>query len=280
MPNIIYCRVSSLKPESFSFMSQEDECVKYCKNNNLKIHQIQKEHNSGFGKQRVLEKLIMTNKKINIIIYDISRFSRWKLFGHNLLKKCIKNNINIHFVRENVIFDAKNDILSDKITIGLNESESEWHSIRNRTIQSIVYRRKNGLCLGNPPFGFTSVDKKLIKNADFNAIRLIVALHNGVKPSSEIKEILKKLSHEHTTLEYYDENDNVIPKLHSSFTLDFKTIAGILNDYKICGRHWIQSRVKELYLKHRNDKEFKDDTEQAVVMNIQQELSNVQMNED
>ena len=55
----------------------------------------------------------------------------------------------------------------DKIfvyNLGLDESETEWHSIRNRTIQSIEYRRKNGLCLGNPPFGFTSVDKKLIKN--------------------------------------------------------------------------------------------------------------------
>lgn len=280
MHNIIYCRVSSLKPESCSFMSQEDECVKYCKNNNMRIHQIQKEHNSGYGKQKILEKLIMTNKKINLIIYDVSRFSRNKLFGYNLLKRCVKNNINVHFAKENIIFDSKNDMLPNKITIGLDESETEWHSIRNRTLQSILYRRKNGLCLGNPPFGFDSVDKKLVKNGEFNVIKLIVALHNGVKPSSEIKEILKTLSPEYTTLEFYDENNNVIPKLHSSFTLDFKTIAGILNDYKICGKHWIQSRVRDLYLKYRNDKELKDDTEEAIVMNMQQELLDVQMNED
>jgi DNA invertase Pin-like site-specific DNA recombinase len=261
-------------------MSQEDECVKYCKNNNMRIHQIQKEHNSGYGKQKILEKLIMTNKKINLIIYDVSRFSRNKLFGYNLLKRCVKNNINVHFAKENIIFDSKNDMLPNKITIGLDESETEWHSIRNRTLQSILYRRKNGLCLGNPPFGFDSVDKKLVKNGEFNVIKLIVALHNGVKPSSEIKEILKTLSPEYTTLEFYDENNNVIPKLHSSFTLDFKTIAGILNDYKICGKHWIQSRVRDLYLKYRNDKELKDDTEEAIVMNMQQELLDVQMNED
>ena len=101
MRNIIYCRVSSLKPTSFSFINQEEECVKYCKLNKLRIHQIQKEHISGFGKQKILEQLITKSKNINLIIYDISRFSRNSLFGFKLLKLCHKKNINIHFVKEN-----------------------------------------------------------------------------------------------------------------------------------------------------------------------------------
>ena len=270
MRNIIYCRVSSLKPTSFSFINQEEECVKYCKLNNLRIHQIQKEHISGFGKQKILEQIIMKSKNINLIIYDISRFSRNSLFGYKLLKACQKRNINIHFVKENQKYYAGTDAieLSHNILEGLNDSEKEWHSIRNNTIKSIAIRRKKGLVLGQIPFGFDSINKKLVKNNDFNAIRLIIGLRNGIKSSNDMKEILKKLSSNYDSLNYYDENNNIIAEFTNALTLDFKTITYIFNDYNICGKKWIQSRIRYLYNKYCNDDEFKDDTAMANVYQV------------
>ena len=266
MRNIIYCRVSSLKPTSYSFINQEEECVKYCKRNKLRIHQIQKEHISGFGKQKILLQLITKSKNINLIIYDISRFSRNSLFGSKLLKACHNKNINIHFVKENQKYYT--DTIPYNILQGLNDSEKEWHAIRNNTIKSISIRRKKGLVLGQIPFGFDKVDKKLIKNNDFNAIRLIIGLRNGIKTSYEMKEILKKLTSNYDSLNYYDENNNIITEYTNALTLDFKAITYIFNDYNICGKKWVQSRIRHLYLRYCNDEEFKDDTAMANVYQV------------
>lgn len=275
MRNIIYCRVSSLKPTSFSFINQEEECTKYCKLNHLRIHQVQKEHISGFGKQKSLEQLILKNKNVNLIIYNVSRFSRHQLFGLDLLKRCNKNNINIHFVKENIKFIAKEDVDGNKILKELGSSEEEWHTIRNTTIKSITSRRKKGMVLGNVPFGFDNVNKKLVTNNDFNAIRFIIGLRNGVKTTVEMKEILKKLSPNYNTLQYCDVDGNVISKFDNTFTLSFKDIAIILNEYNICGKRWIKSRVKYLYDKYCNDNEFKEDTSSANLDNITNILNNL-----
>lgn len=268
MRNIIYCRVSSLKPKSFSFIHQEEQCVHYCNMNKMGVKQIQKEHISGFGKQKGLEHIISKNKNINLIIYDISRFSRQQMFALTLLKKCTKNNINIHFVKENIKFKAKDSVISPKILKELQISEEEWHAIRNTTIKSITIRRKNGMVLGQVPFGFDKINKKLVKNNDFNVIRLIVGLRNGVKSNKEIKEILKTLTVNYETLKYYDEENNEISEFDNALTLSFKTITELLNDYDICNRRWIVSKVTNLYKKYCNDNEFVTETQIANIYDI------------
>jgi DNA invertase Pin-like site-specific DNA recombinase len=264
MKNLIYCRVSSLKDESYGFAIQEYKCIEYCKSNKIRVRQIHKEYNSGFGKQKILTDIILKNKNINIIIYDISRFSRSIDFGNQLINKCIKNKITIHFVKENIIFNGEQyGSVYNTILTGLKNSENEWTQIRKRIIDSIAYRRQNGMCLGNAPFGFTSINKILTKNNNFNAIRLIVALRNGIKSSSDIQKILKTLSSEYESLQFYDENNNIIQNFTNQFTLTFKDIKDILNDYSLCDIDWTTSRVRDLYLKYCNDLEFKNDTNLA-----------------
>jgi len=273
MKNIIYCRVSNLKDDSQSFSTQERNCVEYCKEKKMRIKEIQKEHNSGYGKQKLLDNLILRNKNINLIVNDITRFSRHNLYGLALLKRCLKNNINIHFVKEKVIFDHTNEYISTKILSGLNNSEGEWQTIRQNIINNIKKRRSEGLTLGTTPFGFDCVDKKLIKNNNFNVIRLIVYLRNGVKTSAEIQQVLKELTTEYESLKFYDEKQNEINKFGKVFTLKYSQIAEILNDYGLCDKNWTGSRVGDLYKKYCMDGPLKEDTDVANVYLIDEQIN-------
>jgi DNA invertase Pin-like site-specific DNA recombinase len=93
MRTLIYCRVSNLKKESSSFATQEQNCVNYCKDKKMVVREIHKEFNSGYGKQRILQNIIRLCKNINLVIYDITRFSRNLRFGRSLLLACLKKNI-------------------------------------------------------------------------------------------------------------------------------------------------------------------------------------------
>jgi DNA invertase Pin-like site-specific DNA recombinase len=269
MINIIYCRVSNLKIESQSFSTQESNCTEYCKKNKLRIKAIHKEHNSGYGRQKNLETLIKSHKNINLIVNDITRFSRSHQYGNKLLDVCLKKNIILHFVKENIILDPETNY--HLVQAGLENSEHQWTTIRNNIIANIKYRKALGLCLGNAPFGFDTIDKKLVKNENFDVVRLIIALRNSVKKCSEIRKILQILSTESDSLKFYEnyyenyiEKEKEIEQFTNAFTLDFKTIAKILNDYKVSNKHWIPSRVEEIYKRNCLDIEFKNETEYAI----------------
>lgn len=265
MRTLIYCRVSNLKKESYSFATQEQQCVIYCKDKKMVVREIHKEFNSGYGKQRILHNIIRLCKNINLVIYDITRFSRNLNFGRSLLSACLKKNIVLHFVKEQLIYDSDNnpDYTGSLIDQGLKASYSEWHSIRDRIIANIHYRRANGLCLGNPPFGFDSIDKKLVKNNNYNVIRLIVALRNGIKECWEMQQILSTHIATSESLKFYDENNIEITKFAKPLTLDFSSISKILNSYNLCNKHWISSKVRDLYNKYSKDLEFRYETEAA-----------------
>lgn len=275
MKNIIYCRVSNLKDDSQSFSTQERNCVEYCKEKKMRVKEIHKEHNSGYGKQKLLDNLILKSKNINLIINDVTRFSRHNLYGLSLLKKCLKNNITIHFVKEEVIFDHTNDYVSSKILKGLNDSEGQWHTIRQNIINNIKKRRSEGLTLGTTPFGYDCVNKKLIKNNNFNVIKLIVYLRNGVKTVSEIQQILKELTSSYDSLKFYDENQLEINKFSKVFTLKFSEIANILNDYGLCDKNWTGDRVRELYKKYCMEETLKEDTDVANVYAVSIQLNSM-----
>jgi DNA invertase Pin-like site-specific DNA recombinase len=269
MRNIIYCRVSNFKITSFSYQSQEAECFNYCKKNNMKIHEIHKEYRSGYGKQKELYNIIKKNKNINLILYDTTRFSRHMMYGKCLLDMCIDKNIIVHFVKEKTIFSKESSIEQlGKIMMGLAYSEEEWNNIRKRIVDSIKYRKQMGMCLGTVPYGFDNNGGYLVKNEDFNVIRLIVSLRNGNKSVPEIRNILQKLSHEHELLQFYDENDKPINKFTNSLTLDFSEIKDILNDFNIRDKNWNTTRVRELYNKYCNDTEFINDTVTSNINNL------------
>jgi len=263
MRTIIYCRVSNLKKDSFSFATQEEQCVNYCKTNGYTVREIHKEFNSGYGKQRILQNIFLKYKDINLVISDITRFSRNLKLGRALMNASLKKNIVLHFVKEQLIFDGDNnpDMVAGLIDAGLRASESEWHSIRDRIIANIHYRRASGMCLGNPPFGFDSVNKKLVKNNDFNVVRLIIGLRNGVQTSKDLQQILSTHITTSNTLRFFDENDNEIIKFAKPLTLDFKNIADILNSYNLSNKHWTGSKAKNLYDKYCKDLEFRYETE-------------------
>jgi DNA invertase Pin-like site-specific DNA recombinase len=267
MKNIIYCRVSNLKDTSYSFVTQENICTNYCKENNFKIHEVYKEFKSGAsGLNKLLIKLINFNKRINLIIYDSTRFTRSKDMGISLIKLCMKKNITIHFVKENIILDNETfGKYEELVNHLLKESENERNTIRNRSIDSINLRKAMGLCLGNSPFGFTNINKKLVKNNDYNVIRFLVYLRNGIQNVNFMREILKKISSESELLDFYDDNNvTKVNILCEPFILNFKEISDIFNDFNICDKYWIPSKIKSLYGKYsESDEELALNTKKA-----------------
>jgi len=263
MKNIIYCRVSHQKVENLSFSKQEKHCSNYSKSKNFIIHEIHKEFNSGYGKQKILLNIIKTYKNINLIIYDVSRFSRSTNYGRSLFKICMIRNIVLHFVKENIVINSDN---CENLTFSksLIESEKEWHGIRNSIINNIQQRRLNNMVLGKVPFGFDSIDKKLVKNKDFNSIALIVFLRNGLKSVDDIRNILKNFTNEANTLKFYDENEKEITNFSKPFALDTAKIKDILNDYRVCGIRWTTDKVRNLYKRYSNTIDFASDTKKAI----------------
>lgn len=256
MKTVIYCRVSKHTEKSNSFLDQENICVAYCKKNKMRIHEIHKEHKSGIGKQINLLNIVRTYKNINLVVYNTTRFTRNMIIGKNLLSTCLDRNIEVHFVREKIVFNryTSSNLLQDLME-KFTDSEKEWNQIRERNIKNIKLRKALGLCIGNVPFGYDKLDtKELILNNDYNVIRLIVALRKGEKNIDEIHKIFKKISNEYNLLKFYDENNKEIKKFTYQYTLDFKDIADILNEFNINNKHWIPSKVKFLYDKYNNDK--------------------------
>ena len=103
--SIIYCRSSTLKQNQGNHMSIETQlfyCKNYCEENKLNITNCESEicRAVSITNQRKLLKIVNSNRNINIIIYDASRFSRNVYDGINLLRKCKNKNIVIHIVKD------------------------------------------------------------------------------------------------------------------------------------------------------------------------------------
>jgi DNA invertase Pin-like site-specific DNA recombinase len=262
MKNIIYCRVSHQKIHNDSFSIQEEKCTNYCKNKNMIIHQIHKEYNSGYGRQKILTEIINKYKNINLIISDVSRFSRSIAYGHTLFKICLKKNIILHFVKEEYILtpDTYEDSLFNH---SLVKSENEWNNIRFNIINNIKMRRQNSMVLGKTPFGYDCINKKLEKNKDFNAIALIIYLRNGIKSVNEIREILKIFDSDISTFKFFDENENQILYFNKPFILGNTEIKNILNDCKVSNIEWTTNKINNIYKKYCNFPEFIEDTQKA-----------------
>lgn len=262
MRNVIYCRVSHQKIHNLSFSKQERSCNEYCKSKNMIVHEIHKEFSSGYAKQKILTNIIKTYKNINLIIYDVSRFSRSSDYGIKLFKICNMRNINLHFVKENLILNSES-IENVDFTTCLNASENAWHEIRTNIINNIQMRRIKNMVLGKVPFGFDSINKKLVKNNNFNVIALIVYLRNGNKSIHEIREVLSRVSPNSEMLNFYDEKENVIIKFDRPYTLGFVEIRNILNDFQILDKVWTSRFVRELYKKYSRTVDFIADTKTA-----------------
>lgn len=187
--SIIYTRCSTPNQNnpqynSSSIDSQLFMCTEFCKDNNFKILDHKTEICSGrhSKNQKVLLNLINNNSKINLIIFDISRFSRNIIDGMKMIEECLKNNIIIYSVKDNII--VKDNKQLNQFTISLMNAQNESDAISFRVSQSIKYRKSLGGHIGKDYYGYNlikenNIKKLIINNEEQVVVQLILRLKYG-----------------------------------------------------------------------------------------------------
>ena len=101
--NYIYSRVSTNQQGPDSLDVQRAICENFLISNNLELNGTFDEVSSAYnGKQKVLEGIIESKSNSNIIVKNISRFSRDVLKGMGYIEKAKSKNIIFWFVDDHL----------------------------------------------------------------------------------------------------------------------------------------------------------------------------------
>lgn len=199
--NNIYTNSTSLDMQIFS-------CENFSKENNLDVISIEKEICSARkgSNQKVLQNIINNNNNINLMVFDISRFSRNIFDGTSMLKQCLDKGITLYSVKDNLFVKELRDIQS--FTNLLISAQAESDAISHRVQQSIYYRKSLGAYFGKDKFGYSIVKENNIKKLkplidELQIINLIQKLYYGCQ-KSEIENLLLIITKQKLKLEISD----------------------------------------------------------------------------
>jgi DNA invertase Pin-like site-specific DNA recombinase len=233
----------------------------YCENNNLNIveevHEIKSARNMRYLYN--LQDILSRYSNTNLIIYNITRFSRNLLQGVELMNIAKNNNINIHFCEEN----AKTDHYLDmhRIRLGLSQSEYESDTLSNRVKTNNIILKNKGWSFGVPSYGFKAVMINDIRSFQINEeeqniIKFIKSARYGKCTVMALNKLLNNiLPSNNQPIEFYDEElGETITRFSETYTLTFGEIADLLNSYNISNRGslWNSGSVNRLYNKNNN----------------------------
>ena len=253
--SIIYCRSSTLKQNQYNHMSIETQlfhCKNYCEENKLNITCFESEvcRAVSISNQRKLLKIINTNRNINIIIYDASRFSRSVYDGINLLRKCKNKNIIIHCVKDLVKSNDRFGYL--KIVDGIKNAEIESATASERVRNAIKFRRSLGHKIGRCPFGYkviktNNIRKFIADETGQNIISLMKTLYYGGSIAIVNSLMDKIVGYEIDQL--FADDTNIIKYGNISYDM----IADFLNEHKIkyFSKEWKGTNISSILNKNK-----------------------------
>ena len=236
---ISYSRISSTnQKEGHSIQTQKEIIQNYANKNNLNIIQSYSDIGSGL-KMNLLKNLnyILNNyNNIKILVHNIDRFSRNLKDACIYLEKFQKKNIIIYAIEQDI--SNKNISSTSILKTYINDAEFESKMIGLRVKKTLNNIKKKGGHIGSIRYGFKKKRIQnipvIIKDSNENSIiKLIIDLRLGIKTSKELSEVIMQNTNTNKPLIFYDKYDNEIEKFSKPFTLTFKEIADILNDYNI-----------------------------------------------
>ena len=262
-PAIIYTRLSSSN-QSFnngiyvSIENQINKCNEYCQNLNMSVVQTVTEIKSAknINKQSELQKILNENSNINIIFYNITRFSRNTGQAINFVNKCVAKGIKLHFAEENFTIDHFMDL--HRLRLGLSQAEYESNVISNRVRANNNILRNKGWNFGRPKYGKMVCFKNGIRKFTANKheqeiINFIVMARIGQVSCSTLNRQLKKIIPKNKEpIEFWDlKTGMMIEFFDEKYTLSFSEIADLLNSYKIRSRFgdWSGSKINRIFNK-------------------------------
>lgn len=202
---IIYCRISTPNQVSgTSLSSQQMFCQQYCSKNKMGIKSIIHEIKSAknMHTQLLLNEFLELNESINLIVYEPSRLSRNLKDFINFMDTCVKKNIIIHFVQNNLI--SSNTMDYKTIISGIIDGETESKNIGLRIKRSITYRKlQNTYRPSITQYGYKYVKTNLGNSTqtfnieEQNIINLIQKLYwgSGIEPINELIVNITGIAH-------------------------------------------------------------------------------------
>jgi len=167
--NIGYIRNSTLKQEN-SVETQRNQIQDYCKLNSITIDQmIVDEGISGSGEKTDLRKgynkiidLIDQGEVNNLIVISISRWGRNLGETYKSVKLMIDKDTKFISIKENI--DTSTPVGRFTLNILSSLYEMELEMIRERTKDTLRYKKENNLVYSKTPYGFDRDGHHLIEN--------------------------------------------------------------------------------------------------------------------
>lgn len=203
------------------------------------------------GKKHTIKSLITRFSGKNIIIYNVSRFSRSEMFGSQLLDYALKCRTRLFFVDEGLIWDRNNQNNRQAILRKLVLAHEESAAIGRRVKDALAYRKAQGYFTGGiAKYGYSSVEmdggKRLITEQYEQAVITFINMLRQV--GTKIKDLnqwVKQLSGNYELIElFYDDHptDKIIEPL------SYNVIADLLNEYEITkrGLRWSSSMISSV----------------------------------
>ena len=223
----IYCR-SCIDPEKIE--KQKDICIQYCGDNSIPIEYLIKDDVSGRNMKNINYELgvfIPYLKEGNVIIV-----SEPGVLGRDLVKVTSflydmkQKDIDIHFVKQNIIFNKDTTpenkfIIRDVLNNAELVSDKKSKSFRDKQMKL----RKSGHQLGTPPYGMkvkniNGIRKFVTNKGEQKVITKIMTLYkvfmvqNGNKKKQTYQSIIDKFKGDKTLEEdKIPDNPNFIMKI-------------------------------------------------------------------
>lgn len=259
--SIIYTRLSSHN-QSFnngiyvSIENQIQRCSEYCNSNDMIILDTVTEIKSAkdITKQYSLNKILDENSNINIVFYNITRFSRNTGNAIQFINKCKEKNIRLHFVEENMQVDHYMDL--HRLRLGLSQAEYESNIISARVKSNNRVLKSKGWKFGAPKYGKCAYIKNGIRKFKVNSyekevIFFIVLARIGKVSCNQLNRQLKKIipKNKDPIIFWDDKKDEAIEYFDKEYTLSFREIGDLLNQYEIKSRFgfWSPHKVNRIF---------------------------------
>ena len=234
--------------------SQTAICIDYAIKNDFNIISIIKDVVPGHDISKMKIYNISEEYPNSVAIFaDPSRMSRNVSDADLFLKDCAKNNIVLHFARDNLTSETltgRGKIL-DLVHLAYIESQT----LSKRISSAISAKRKLGSHIGNPSFGYHCVSqpncngikiRKLEENeTETNIISVIKMMYYGTKDMKQFYKLFYKLaSSKSFKLKEHDTNSELDEIFYGNISCN--DIANVLNDNNIFRRNkeWSASSVK------------------------------------
>lgn len=262
---IAYGRISTAnqnKDGQHSLSTQHAECENYILENGFVL---EKEFITDICRGNNIDKLKISSipneySNLNLIISNVSRLSRNILHGIRFIEECKESNIIIHFVRDNLKTNNRNDL--KRIIDLLYDAQRESEIFSQRLISMHSIKRLHGSKSGMTPYGYISVRKltgtsnlpiiEWVENSnEQNIIKLINMLYFGSKLPTFYRHIRSILGNKNYVLE--GECNAIYYGNYST-----KMISTFLNDHNLLNRNklWNNTKIRRIinYLKLQSSK--------------------------